>query len=84
VAQWDWEAREAEELPFLMVVQPQVQVSDDGERQVRARMRFLVPSFEVERTRLLGMPFNEQQEGEVASVPWEEHWDPYTVSVGER
>lgn len=53
-----------------MVVQP---VRNETSGEVKAKTRFLAPSFEVERARLLGMPFEE----EVEFVPWEEHWDPY-------
>lgn len=40
---------------------------------VVAKTTFLAPSFEIERARLLGMPFVE----ELSFVPWEEHWNPY-------
>ncbi|CZR66264.1 probable xaa-Pro dipeptidase [Phialocephala subalpina] len=69
ISQPDWEVWEPEERPFLMVVQPEV--GEDG--QVKARTRFLCPTFEVERARLLGMPFVDELE----FVSWEEHWNPY-------
>lgn len=40
---------------------------------VVAKTTFLAPSFEVERARLLGMPFVEG----LSFIPWEEHWNPY-------
>ncbi|KUJ21223.1 Creatinase/aminopeptidase [Mollisia scopiformis] len=69
ISQKDWEVWEPEERPFLMVVHPVV--GHDGE--VKAKTRFLCPSFEVERARLLGMPFDDELE----FVSWEEHWNPY-------
>jgi hypothetical protein len=54
-----------------MVVQP----INSSTREITARTRFLAPSFEVERARLLGMPFEE----EVEFIPWEEHWNPYST-----
>jgi hypothetical protein len=51
-----------------MVIQPIV--GENGE--VKARTRFLCPTFEVERARLLGMPFVDELE----FVGWEEHWNP--------
>ncbi|KAE8452040.1 hypothetical protein EG329_002205 [Mollisiaceae sp. DMI_Dod_QoI] len=69
ISQKDWEVWEPEERPFLMVVEPIAGV--DGE--IKARTRFLCPSFEVERARLLGMPFV----NELEFVSWEEHWNPY-------
>lgn len=71
ISQKDWEVWEPEERPFLLVVQPCL--LENGE--VEAKTRFLAPSFEVERARLLGMPFV----GELSFVPWEEHWDPYVT-----
>lgn len=53
-----------------MVVQP---LKNETSGKVTAATRFLAPSFEVERARLLGMPFVDQLE----FVPWEEHWNPY-------
>lgn len=41
--------------------------------QIKANTTFLCPSFEAERARLLGMPFQD----EIQIVPWEEHWNPY-------
>ena len=90
ISQKDWEPWEPEERPFLMVVQPEVvQIQggdreDWGRRQVRARTRFLAPSFEVERARLLGMPFSEDTLGDgdgggLEFVGWEEHWNPYST-----
>jgi Xaa-Pro aminopeptidase len=61
---------EPEERPFLMIIQS---FNDSSSRKIHARTRFLAPSFEVERAKLLGMPFDE----ELDFVPWEEHWDPY-------
>lgn len=72
ISQKDWEVWEPEERPFLMVVQPQ---KDKESEQIIARTTFLAPSFEVERVRLLGMPFVD----ELTIVPWEEHWDPYVT-----
>lgn len=71
ISQKDWEVWEPEERPFLMVVQPIV--GENG--RVKARTRFLCPSFEVERARLLGMPFVDELE----FVSWEEHWNPYEI-----
>jgi Xaa-Pro aminopeptidase len=56
-----------------MIVQPDV----DGRGEVKARTRFLAPSFEVQRARLLGMPFDVEKEGKLEFVVWEEHWNPY-------
>lgn len=64
ITQKDWEVWESEERPFLMVVQPY---------HGRAKTTFLVPSFEAERARLLGMPFEEL----IELVTYEEHWNPY-------
>jgi len=75
ISQKDWEVWEPEERPFLMIVQPDI--SKDG--SVRARTRFLTPSFEVERARLLGMPWDGNVEGEMEFVGWEEHWNPYST-----
>ncbi|KAJ5970183.1 uncharacterized protein N7479_000101 [Penicillium vulpinum] len=72
VSQPEWEVWEPEERPFLMVVRP---VHDGATGNVKANTTFLCPSFEVERARLLGMPFSE----ELSIVPWEEHWDPYAA-----
>lgn len=54
-----------------MVVHPQ----QDEQGVVTANTTFLCPSFEAERARLLGMPFD----GPIQIVPWEEHWDPYAT-----
>ncbi|RDW59815.1 putative xaa-Pro dipeptidase [Coleophoma cylindrospora] len=69
ISQKDWEVWEPEERPFLMVVQPQ----SSAQGEISAATTFLAPSFEVERAKLLGMPFEEA----LAFVPWEEHWNPY-------
>jgi Xaa-Pro aminopeptidase len=42
-----------------------------------AKTTFLVPSFEAERARLLGMPFADNEQ--VSWVTYEEHWDPYAT-----
>ena len=68
VSQPEWEMWEPEERPFLMVVRPVK--SKDG---IKAETLFLAPSFEIERAKLLGMPF----EGKLEFVGWEEHWNPY-------
>lgn len=47
-----------------------------------AKTIFLVPSFEAERARLLGMPFVDTEE--VAWVTYEEHWDPYATLVSSK
>lgn len=54
-----------------MIVHPQ----QDEHGTVTANTTFLCPSFEAERARLLGMPFD----GPIQIVPWEEHWDPYAT-----
>lgn len=70
ISQRDWEVWEPEERPFLMVVQP---LKNESTGQITAVTSFLAPAFEVERVKLLGMPFEEN----LHIVPWEEHWDPY-------
>jgi Xaa-Pro aminopeptidase len=70
ISQRDWEVWEPEERPFLMVIQPS---NNPITGEISAVTTFLAPSFEVERARLLGMPFEE----ELNFVPWEEHWNPY-------
>ncbi|KAK0101455.1 hypothetical protein ONS95_006627 [Cadophora gregata] len=70
ISQKDWEVWEPEERPFLMIVQPLI---NESSGEIKAVTRFLAPSFEVERARLLGMPFVDQLD----FVPWEEHWNPY-------
>lgn len=70
ISQKDWEVWEPEERPFLMIVQPR---KDGSTGEISAKTTFLAPSFEVERVRLLGMPFDEV----LVFVPWEEHWNPY-------
>lgn len=69
ITQQQWEVWEPEERPFLMIIQP------DGSNL--ARTTFLVPSFEAERARLLGMPFADDED--VTWVTYEEHWDPYAT-----
>ncbi|KAM0724171.1 hypothetical protein Q7P37_000053 [Cladosporium fusiforme] len=69
VTQQEWEVWEPEERPFLMLIQP------DGSG--RSRTTFLVPSFEAERARLLGMPFTDRED--VTWVTYEEHWNPYAT-----
>ncbi|TVY48901.1 putative peptidase [Lachnellula occidentalis] len=70
ISQKDWEVWEPEERPFLMVIRPLTNLKTGD---VEASTSFLAPSFEVERARLLGMPFQET----LKFVPWEEHWNPY-------
>ncbi|CZS90002.1 probable xaa-Pro dipeptidase [Rhynchosporium agropyri] len=70
ISQKDWEVWEPEERPFLMVVQP---VKNESTGEIKAAVNFLAPSFEVERAKLLGMPFVDK----LHFVPWEEHWNPY-------
>jgi len=53
-----------------MVVRPSTNAKTG---EIEASTSFLAPSFEVERARLLGMPF----EGSLDFVPWEEHWNLY-------
>jgi Xaa-Pro aminopeptidase len=53
-----------------MVIRPSTNSKIGG---IEASTTFLAPSFEVERARLLGMPFDET----LNFVPWEEHWNPY-------
>ena len=55
-----------------MIVSPQ---RDELTGTVTANTTFLCPSFEAERARLLGMPFD----GPIQIVPWEEHWNPYVT-----
>jgi Xaa-Pro aminopeptidase len=71
ISQPDWEVWEPEERPFLMIVQP----INSSTGEITATTRFLAPSFEVERARLLGMPFEE----EVEFIAWQEHWNPYST-----
>lgn len=73
ISRKDWEVWEPEERPFLMIVQPVI--SEESRAAVKTRTVFLAPIFEVERVRLLGMPFEE----ELKIVPWEEHENPYVV-----
>ncbi|KAE9379440.1 Creatinase/aminopeptidase [Stipitochalara longipes BDJ] len=69
ISQPDWEVWEPEERPFLMIIQPY----HDSEGEIKARTRFLLPSFEVRRAQLLNMPLDE----EMHYIQWEEHWNPY-------
>jgi Xaa-Pro aminopeptidase len=57
-----------------MVIQPNA----DGE----GKTTFLVPSFEAERARLLGMPFADNEQ--VSWVTYEEHWDPYATLAASK
>jgi Xaa-Pro aminopeptidase len=66
------EVWEPEERPFLMIIQPSLSPSTG---EITARTSFLVPHFEAERVRLLGMPFAD----ELIFIPWEEHWNPYST-----
>ena len=70
ISQKDWEVWEPEERPFLMIVQA-CRNSTTGE--IYSVTSFLAPKFEVERVKLLNMPFKESPK----IVPWEEHWNPY-------
>jgi len=72
ISQKDWEVWEPEERPFLMIVQPS---NNKTTGKITPITTFLAPSFEVERVKLLGMPF----EKELDIVPWEEHWNPYAT-----
>lgn len=69
ITQQQWEVWEPEERPFLMIVQP----NGSG----RSKTTFLVPSFEAERARLLGMPFADDEDA--TWVTYEEHWNPYAT-----
>lgn len=69
ISQKDWEVWEPEERPFLMIVQP----ISNPQGEIEALTTFLAPSFEVERAKLLGMPFVDK----LNFIPWEEHWNPY-------
>ena len=53
-----------------MIIQPSI----DENGNIKATTRFLCPSFEVERVRLLNMPIKEK-DGVI--IPWEEDWNPY-------
>jgi Xaa-Pro aminopeptidase len=57
-----------------MIIQPS-HYYFSGEAEIVAVTRFLLPSFEVNRAHLLGMPFNEK----LCIIPWEEHWNPYST-----
>lgn len=74
ITQQQWEVWEPEERPFLMVIQP------DGPE--KAKTTFLVPSFEAERARLLGMPFDNDEQ--VTWVTYEEYWDPYATLASSK
>jgi Xaa-Pro aminopeptidase len=68
-----WEVWEPEERPFVMVVRPWQTYYGD----IVADTSFLVPSFEAERAKLLGMPF----EREPRWITYEEHWNPYATLI---
>ncbi|KAK6393391.1 hypothetical protein LTR65_002682 [Meristemomyces frigidus] len=68
ITQQQWEVWEPEERPFLMVVQSAAAGTEPN-------VTFLVPSFEEERARLLGMPF----EHRIEAITYEEHWNPYST-----
>jgi Xaa-Pro aminopeptidase len=70
ISQKDWEVWEPEERPFLMIVQP---YGNSTTGLIHAVTRFLAPKFEIERVKLLNMPFEESLD----FIPWEEHWSPY-------
>ena len=53
-----------------MIIQPSI----DENGNIKATTRFLCPSFEVERVRLLNMPIKEK-DGVI--IPWEEDWNLY-------
>ncbi|KAL1986498.1 hypothetical protein VTN96DRAFT_6257 [Rasamsonia emersonii] len=72
VSQPEWEVWEPEERPFLMIVQPHLDLATG---LITANTSFLCPSFEAERARLLEMPFSEP----IQIIPWQEHWDPYAT-----
>jgi Xaa-Pro aminopeptidase len=72
ISQTDWEPWEPEERPFLMIVQP---ITDPKSKEIKAKTTFLSPHFEEGRVRMLGIPFPENEELEIAV--WEEHWNPY-------
>jgi Xaa-Pro aminopeptidase len=74
ITQQQWEVWEPEERPFLMIIQP------DGSK--KAKTTFLVPSFEAERARLLGMPFADDED--ITWVTYEEHWDPYATLASSK
>ena len=73
VNQPKWEVWEPEERPFVMVVRPWL--TNSG--VIVANTSFLVPTFEAERARLLGMPF----EDEPNWITYEEHWNPYATLI---
>jgi Xaa-Pro aminopeptidase len=74
ITQQQWEVWEPEERPFLMIIQP------DGSNN--AKTTFLVPNFEAERARLLGMPFADDED--ITWVTYEEHWDPYATLASSK
>jgi Xaa-Pro aminopeptidase len=55
-----------------MIIQPSLNTTTGS---ISAITRFLAPRFEVERAKLLGMPFEET----LNFIPWEEHWNPYST-----
>jgi Xaa-Pro aminopeptidase len=75
ITQQQWEVWEPEERPFLMIIQPVIGTK-------KARTTFLVPSFEAERARLLGMPFADDED--ITWVTYEEHWDPYATLASSK
>jgi Xaa-Pro aminopeptidase len=74
ITQQQWEVWEPEERPFLMIIQP------DGSKKTKTT--FLVPNFEAERARLLGMPFDDDED--ITWVTYEEHWDPYATLASSK
>ena len=72
VSQPEWEVWEPEERPFLMIVQPH---RNETTGEIFPITTFLAPYFELERARLLKMPFDDTPK----FLPWKEHWNPYTV-----
>ncbi len=82
ISQTDWEPWEPEERPFLMVIMPEQQTSDEsGGKVIKGKMAFLAPHFEEGRVRMLGIPAAEE---ELDIVVWEEHWDPYKTLAESR
>jgi Xaa-Pro aminopeptidase len=57
-----------------MIIQPSFSPSNS---EITARTSLLVPHFEVERAKLLGMPFEDSSD--LNFIPWEEHWNPYST-----
>lgn len=58
-----------------MIIQPSI----DESGKIKATTRFICPSFEVERVRLLNMPI---KEADGDTIPWEEDWNPYQTLRG--